>query len=103
MITDLQGCGLLLSDPGIHSEDRALFREDTNLGEEKGIYSFYVEQHPKCNKQLCMKTFLKRPDDEDEYEHIIDEQYSYELNENIKIICDLCTRIKTISYQQFKD
>jgi len=32
MITDLQGCGLMLSDPGIHSEDRDLFKEDTNLG-----------------------------------------------------------------------
>ena len=49
MITDLQGCGLLLSDPGIHSEDRALFKEDTNLG-EKGFDTFYVEQHSKCNE-----------------------------------------------------
>ena len=42
--------------------------------------------------------FLKRPDDEEEYENILDEQYSYDLKENIQIICDLCTRIKTIEY-----
>jgi len=44
MITDLQGCGLMLSDPAIHSEDRNLFKEDTNLG-IKGSNYFYVEQH----------------------------------------------------------
>jgi hypothetical protein len=32
MITDLQGSGLLLSDPAIHSDDRTLFKEQTNLG-----------------------------------------------------------------------
>ena len=39
MVTDLQGCGLLLSDPAIHSEDRTLFREDTNLGQKGCDYS----------------------------------------------------------------
>ena len=32
MITDLQGSGLLLSDPAIHSRDKKLFKESTNLG-----------------------------------------------------------------------
>ena len=49
MITDLQGAGLLLSDPAIHSENKNLFKENTNLG-EKGIALFYVAQHPKCNR-----------------------------------------------------
>jgi hypothetical protein len=42
MITDLQGSGLLLSDPAIHSENRELFKENTNLG-LKGMDFFYVE------------------------------------------------------------
>ena len=32
MITDLQGSGLLLSDPAIHSENKTIFKEATNLG-----------------------------------------------------------------------
>jgi hypothetical protein len=42
MITDLQGSGLLLSDPAIHSENKKLFKENTNLG-RKGMDYFYVE------------------------------------------------------------
>ena len=43
MITDLQGVGTILSDPAIHSANRQLFNERTNLG-DKGIKTFYASE-----------------------------------------------------------
>ena len=43
MITDLQGVGTILSDPAIHSANRQLFNERTNLG-DKGIKAFYASE-----------------------------------------------------------
>lgn len=87
MITDLQGSGYLLSDPAIHSEDRTLFSEPTNLG-TLGIEAFYISQHPNCNTEICVDMGLKRPDDNELVE--LENPLKLKDDDIIQLVCDLC-------------
>ena len=100
MITDLQGSGNLLSDPAIHSQDTALFRERTNL-RQKGILAFYGKDvHSECN-QVCEKLGLacKRPDAEgsEGAVRVVDDADLFCKDDDlVDFICDLCLKISKL-------
>jgi hypothetical protein len=91
MITDLQGSGCLLSDPAIHSEDKNLFKEGTNL-KMKGITTFFAsaDNHPMCN-QICTSLGLEKYRlDERETLIFVDDEMKFEDDDDIHIVCELC-------------
>ena len=104
MITDLQGTVNLLSDPAIHSSNRQLFNERTNLSDE-GIHAFYGgDPHNECN-QLCKLLKLRRPEHE-EFEDFdtnsIDRSHFCYDEDEIDIVCDFCQHLSTLQYSVYQ-
>ena len=105
MVVDLQGVGLLLTDPQIHCLDRKKYGKG-NLG-VVGMLMFFMTH---CCNTYCKELNLLNPCKDSSYK--IDKEFNFYINaiakpekpdEIIKKICDLCKMVFPLKSQTFYD